>query len=132
LHSTPYRLQSHSAQYNVQTAVSPCTVHRTDCSLTLHSTPYRLLPHSAQYNVQTAVSPCTVQRTDCSLALHSTPNRLLSHSAQYNVQTAVSPCTVHRTHPTKDLTQYAATSPNSPAQRVLTDCFNDYDFSYDQ
>jgi len=33
---------------------------------------------------------------------------------------------VYRAHTAKDWTQYAATSPNSPRRRILTDCFNDY------
>ena len=28
-----------------------------------------------------------------------------------------------------DVAAYAATSPNSPQRRILTDCFNHYDFS---
>ena len=31
--------------------------------------------------------------------------------------------------PITDSTQYAATSPDSPRRRILTDCFNDYNFN---
>jgi hypothetical protein len=47
----------------------------------------------------------------------------------YGALCRVSLCTVHRTPTTKDLTYYAATSPNSPRRPILTDCLNNYNFS---